>query len=328
MRYWKSVTTQRISAALLCLTALPLAACGTGQGSSNTSDTMTLGLPVPATTLASVYLADDENLWAKHGLKVKTVTFSGDAELAKAVLSGDVDVAIGSLTGPITADEANQDAKVFYGGFDMPAFAWYAVPGIRTVAQGKDKNWGVTSLGSSTDLLTSYAVSRAGLDPTKDIKIVQGGASAARLAATQAGQLQVNIFTEPQTIYAKKDGYNKILDLKDLVSTYPMHVAWANSSFLTGNPDRAKRFVATLSSAMTKTKQQPDVAAASVASHLKISKADAKASMAEWIDQLYPDGRLPSATAMNAFWKMSITGKSFPKRLPDSKWLDSQFLPR
>lgn len=328
MRYWKSAITRRISAVLLCATVLPLAACGAGQGASNTSDTITLGLPVPATTLAPVYLADDENLWAKHGLKVKTVTFSGDAELAKAVLAGDVDVAIGSLTGPLTADEAGQDAKVFYGGFDMPAFAWYAVPSIHTVAQGKGKNWGVTSLGSSTDLLTRYAVARAGLDPAKDIKIVQGGASAARLAATQAGQLQVNIFTEPQTLYAARDGYNKILDLGDLVDSYPMHVAWAKSSFLSGNPDRAKRFVATLSAAMTQTKQQPDTAAASIATHLKISKADARASMADWLNRLYPDGRLPSASAMDAFWKMSISGKSFPKRLPDSTWLDSRYLPR
>ncbi|KIF78410.1 hypothetical protein QR77_40900 [Streptomyces sp. 150FB] len=327
MRYRKSLLSKRLGAALLVLAALPLTSCG-GGGASNTSNTITLGLPVPATTLAPVYLADEENLWAKNGLKVKTVTFSGDAELAKAVLSGDVDVAIGSLSGSLTAIEAHQDAKVFYGGFDMPAFAWYAVPSIHSVGQGKGKNWGVTTLGSSTDLLTRYAVSHAGLDPSHDIKIIQGGASAARLAATQAGQLQVNVFTEPQTIYAARDGYNKILDLKDVVDSYPMHVAWAKSSFVNGNKDRAKRFVATLSAAMTKTKKQPDIAAASMAKKLKLSVPDAKASMAEWINQLYPDGRLPSDKAMNAFWNMGISGKSFTSKLPESKWLDTTFLPR
>jgi NitT/TauT family transport system substrate-binding protein len=313
---------------ITALIALLAGACAGGAGGSNNSNTITLGLPVEATTLAAVYLADDTNMWAQHGLTVKVVTFSGDAELAKAVLSGSVDVAIGSPSGPLTAVQAGQDAKAFYGGFDMPAFAWYAIPSIHTVAEGKGKAWGVTTLGSSTDLLTRYAAARAGLNPDTDIKVVQGGGSAPRLAAMQAGQLQANIFTEPQTVYAQRAGYNKILDLKDLVDSYPMHVAWAKSSFINGNPDRAKRFVDTLSAAMQKTKDDPDAAAGPVAKAVKISVDDAKASMREWIDQLYPDGRMPSAKAMDAFWDMAIQGKEFKARIPDSQWLDTRFLPK
>jgi NitT/TauT family transport system substrate-binding protein len=313
---------------IAALVILVTGACAGGAGgSSNTSDTITLGLPVEATTLAPVYLADAQNMWAQRGLTVTTVTFKGDAELTKAVLSGDVDVAIGSLTGPLTAVEAGQDAKVFYGGFDMPAFAWYAIPSIHSVAEGKGHNWGVTTLGSSTDLLTRYAATQAGLNPDADMEIIQGGASAARLAAMQAGQLQVNIFTQPQTVYAENAGYNKILDLADIVDSYPMHAAWGSASFLDGNPDRAKRFVDALRAAMQMTKDQPDVAAEAMAAKLKISTADAKASMGEWIDQLYPDGRMSTPEAMDAFWNMGLEGKLFAARIPDSEWLDPRFLP-
>jgi NitT/TauT family transport system substrate-binding protein len=311
-------------AALITLVA---SACvGGGGGSSNTGGTITLGLPVEATTLTPVYLAEAKNMWAEHGLNVTTVTFKGDAELAKAVLSGDVDVAIGSLTGPLTAAEAGQDVKVFYGGFDMPAFAWYAIPSVHSVAEGEGLNWGVTTLGSSTDLLTRYAATSAGLNPDTDMKIIQGGASAARLAAMQAGQLQVNIFTQPQTVYAEKAGYNKILDLADIVDGYPMHAAWG-TSFVDDDPDRAKRFVDALREAMQMTKDEPDVAAEVMAARLKISVEDAKASMSEWIDQLYPDGRMSSPEAMDAFWKMGLAGKLFEARIPDSEWLDTRFLP-
>jgi NitT/TauT family transport system substrate-binding protein len=308
------------------LVALLASACA-GSGAGNNTNTITLGLPVAATTLAPVYLADAQNLWAQHQLTVKVVTFKGDAELAKAVLSGDVDVAIGSLAGPLTAEDAGQDVKVFYGGFDMPAFAWYAVPDVHSVAEGKGKSWGVTTLGSSTDLLTRYAAAKAGLNPATDIKIIQGGGSAARLAAMQAGQLQVNIFTEPQTVFAEQAGYRKILDLKDVVDSYPMHVAWSKSSFVDGNADRAKRFVDALSAVMRMTKAQPDVAAQPMAKAVKISVADAKASMNEWIGQLYPDGRLPSAKAMDAFWQMGTQGQMFKSRIPDAKWLDTRFMP-
>lgn len=310
---------------IAALVTLVVSACG-GAGGSSTGDTITLGLPVEATTLTPVYLAEAKNLWAQQGLTVETVTFKGDAELAKAVLSGDVDVAIGSLTGPLTAVEAGQEVKVFYGGFDMPAFAWYATPDIHSVAEGKGHSWGVTTLGSSTDLLTRYAASSAGLNPDVDMKIIQGGASAARLAAMQAGQLQVNIFTQPQTVYAEKAGYNKILDLTDIVDSYPMHAAWG-TSFLDDDPDRAKRFVNVLRAAMQMTKDQPDVAADVMAARLKISAEDARASLDEWVDKLYPDGRMSSPEAMDAFWKMGIEGKLFEARVPDSEWLDPRFLP-
>src|ERR1700754_2450740 len=142
---WKTLRRTRLALPALALT-LVATACGSGGGASGGGDTITLGLPVQATTLAPVYLANDKNLWKEHGLTVKAVTFKGDAELAKAVLSGDVDVAVGSLTGPLTAEEAGQDVKVIYGGFDMTAFSWYAVPEIHSVSQGKGKNWGVTTI--------------------------------------------------------------------------------------------------------------------------------------------------------------------------------------
>ena len=312
---------------IVTLVMVVVGACGGGAGgSSNTGDTITLGLPVEATTLTPMYLADTKNIWAQHGLSVTTVTFKGDAELTKAVLSGDVDVAIGSLTGPLTATEAGQDVKVFYGGFDMPAFAWYSIPSIRSVAEGKGHSWGVTTLGSSTDLLTRYAASTAGLNPDVDMKIIQGGASAPRLAAMQAGQLQVNVFAPPQTVYAEKAGYNKILDLADIVDSYPMHAAWG-TTFLDDNPERAKRFVDALRAAMQMTKDQPDAAAEAMAARMKISTEDARACLDGWIDKLYPDGRMSSPEAMDAFWKMGIEGKLFKARIPEPEWLDPRFLP-
>jgi sulfonate transport system substrate-binding protein len=326
---WKTPSPRRISIALAALLlGFASAACGSSSAdSSGGEQTLTLGLPVPATTLSAAYLAVDKKLWQKQHLKIKTVTFKGDSELVKAVLSGDVDLALGSLVGPLTVADAGQQVRVFYGGFDMPAFAWYSVPSIHSVQEAKGKTWGVTTLGSSTDFLTRYALAKSGLNPKTDAKVVQGGSSAPRLAAMKAGQIQVNIFTQPQTVTATKLGYNKILDLKDIVAQYPMHVVWSTPKFLQKG-DEAKRFVAGLSAGMTLTKQQPDQAARSIAKANKIPMPDAKASIAQWVDQLYPDGRMPDAKSMTAFWQMGLAGGAFKHRIPDSQWLDTRFLPK
>lgn len=321
----------RLRTAIIGLIALlTAAACGSGGsgGSSGDDNTITLGLPIQAATLAPVYVASDKGLWKQHNLNVKIVTFKGDSELAKAVLSGDVDIAVSALSGPITSTEAGQDVRVFFGGFNMPAFAWYSVPSVHNVADGKGKNWGVTSIGSATDLLTRFAVARAGLNPDTDIKVVQGGGSAARLAAMKAGQLQANIFTEPQTVQAQQLGYNKILDLKDLVKDYPMHVSWAKGSFVKDNKDQTKRFVDALQAGMKMVKESPETGAQSVAKELKISQQDALASINEEIDNLQPDGRMASDKSLDTYWQMGLQGKVFKKRIPNSDWLDTEFLPK
>jgi NitT/TauT family transport system substrate-binding protein len=329
---WKTSSIRNL---LLGLTSVALvattSACGSpagdsAEGGSDSLQPITVGLPVEATTLTPLYVANAEKLWKKHGLEAKIITFKGDAELVKAVLSGDVDIAVGSLAGPLQADQAGQDVEVFYAGFNMPAFSWYAVPTVKSIEDGKGKNWGVTTHGSSTDLLTRYSMAKEGIDPEKDAKIIQGGASAARLAAMEAGQLQVNIFAEPQTIIAERKGYNKILDLKDVVNSYPMHVSWGTPNYIDSHAAQVEDFVAALREGMQFTKDQPDKAAQILSDTAKIELTDARASIDRWVDGLYPDGRMPDTESLDAFFQMGTDGGLFTQRAPEAEWLDTRYM--
>lgn len=299
-----------------------------GQGAEEETIAITVGLPVPANTLAPVYVAQAEGFLEDAGLDAEVVSFQGDADLVKAVLGGTVDVAVASLSGVITAANSGQDVKVFYGGFNMPAFSFYATEEIESVEEGASKNWGVTTFGSSTDLITRYALSEAGLDPDKDAHILQAGPSSARLAAMKAGSLDVNIFADPVTFQAEREGYNKILDLRDIVEDYPMHVVWGRGDFVKENPEIAERFVTALSESMKFTKENPEEAAKIMAAETKFEEADAIRSVENYLDYLYPDGRMVSDEGLDAFFEMSISGGLFDERPETSEWLDTEFLPQ
>lgn len=287
---------------------------------------ITIGLPLAATTFTAVYLAEAEEIWAKHGLEVELLTFKGDAPLVKAVLSGDVDIAIASLTGAINAKAAGQGVSVFYGGFNMPGFSWYSVPEIASIEDSKGSSWGVSTLGSSTDMLTRYAAAQSGLDPDDDIKIIQGGGSAARLAAMEAGQIQVNIFAAPFNVIAEEKGYNPILELSDVVDNYPMHVSWSQPEFLAEREDVAKNYVAALSEAMQLVHDDKALAAAALVDAMKLEPEQAELSIESWIDTLYPDGRMVDQKSLDAFWEMALEGGIFDAKVPQSEWLDDRFL--
>ncbi|WP_245306756.1 MULTISPECIES: ABC transporter substrate-binding protein [unclassified Rhizobium] len=113
-------------------------------------------------------------------------------------------------------------------------------PDVKSLAELKGKNLGVTGLGSSTNFLTLYMASKAGLSGG-DIVTVPAGAGATFIAAMQQDQIQAGMTTEPTISRLVKTGDARVLvDLRTvdttraaLGGTYPaaslyMETAWVD----------------------------------------------------------------------------------------------------
>src|SRR5579864_2514911 len=187
-------------ATLGLLLAVSLLSCSRAPGKEKTH--LNVGLVSTTATYLPLYVAVDEGLFAKEGLQVDLLNFRGGSDLIKALVAGSIDVGVVSLAEVTAGIDAGQPLKAFYGGFNVPAFSWYAIPSIKSIADAKGRRFGVTQYGSSTDFLTRYALVSNGLDPARDVQIVQGGDSPTRLAAMKAGQLDVNVLAAPDTFIA------------------------------------------------------------------------------------------------------------------------------
>ena len=92
-------------------------------------------------------------------------------------------------------------------------------PDIKGFGDLKGKNLGVTGLGSSTNFLTLYMASKAGLSGG-DIVTVPVGAGATFIAAMQQDQIQAGMTTEPTISRLVKTGEARVLvDLRTVEST-------------------------------------------------------------------------------------------------------------
>ncbi len=186
-----------------------------------------VGMSLNSSTFLPVYLAIDQGFFKKEGLDVELVTFTGGSELIKGVVSGSIDIGYSGLASLSLGIDAGQKMKVFYAGNNSPEFYWYAIPKIKSFAESKGKRIGITRFGSTTDFITRYALKSKGLDPVKDVQIVQAGASPARMAAMDKGQLDVSIFANPDNLIAEDKGYTLILRQKDLAEEFPMQDFYA-----------------------------------------------------------------------------------------------------
>lgn len=114
-------------------------------------------------------------------------------------------------------------------------------PEIKSFADMKGKSVGVTGLGSSTNFLTLYMASKAGLSPA-DVTPVPVGAGQTFIAAMQQDAIQAGMTTEPTISRMLKTGEATVLvDLRTLKGTeealggtYPaaslyMDAAWVDA---------------------------------------------------------------------------------------------------
>lgn len=130
-------------------------------------------------------------------------------------------------------------------------------PEIKSPADFKGKNLGVTGLGSSTNFLTLYMASKAGLAPG-DVVTIPVGAGATFIAAMQQDQIQAGMTTEPTiSRMLKTDEARILVDMRTveatraaLGGTYPAASFYMENSWIDGHKEEAQKlanaFVKTL----------------------------------------------------------------------------------
>src|SRR5262245_8266597 len=284
-----------------------------------------VGIISVTATYVPLYLAIDDGLFAKEGLQVDLLPFRGGSDLIKAVVAGSADVGVVSLAEVCSGIAAGLPLKAFYGGFNVPAFDGYAVRSIHSLAEARGKRFGVTQYGSSTDFLTRYALAANGLDPAKDVQIVQGGDSPTRLAAMQAGQIDVNIFAAPDSFVAAERGYTRILRQKDLAPDYPYHVFGAMEPFIASHPNTIRALLRGFVLGLREAKRDKARAIDALHSRIQMDPKYAGPTYDDLIDYLFEDGRLPTEKGLEAFFAMGIKAGRFTEPWPRERYWTGTF---
>ena len=222
-----------------------------------------VGLAVPSLSYLPCWVADQKGFLKEEGITdVKVLAFKGDADVLQALAGGTVDLSVSSVPGLVESIKSGQKFKAIWGGFNQPYFEWYALPKFKSIAATKGGRYAVTKYGALTDFLTRYAVRAAGLDPEKDIKILQLGGSPQSLAAMEAGQIEASILSAPNTYIAAEKGFVKLMSQKDYIAPdWPLHVVFAKEEYIAKNPNTIKAYLRAQGRAIDWIKANPEEAA-------------------------------------------------------------------
>jgi NitT/TauT family transport system substrate-binding protein len=153
------------------------------------------------------WVTHEAGFWKRSGLDLELILLSGGARMLPALISGSVDLILGSDTGVTLANL--QGADLVRIGVTMNSLGYSLVtqPTIRSIQDLKGK---VLGTGRGRD--ASYArvikiLSDNGLNPASDVKFLPVGETpTGRLQAIKSGLVHGAVFTPPLDLVAKRDG--------------------------------------------------------------------------------------------------------------------------
>jgi NitT/TauT family transport system substrate-binding protein len=189
----------------------------------------------------ALYTAVHRGFFKDEGLDLEIIFMP--ANLAStAVLNGDVDYN-GAVTGTIGAAVQGRPMKVLLFTVSKPLLFLMGQKNIKDVKQLKGKKIAGSSPGGSATLLANQALKQIGLEPGKDVSVLQmSGNAASRYAVLESGVVEASLLSAPENIIALEKGYNELLFLGDVVE-FPQNGFGTSEKRIRENPDEVYRMV-------------------------------------------------------------------------------------
>src|SRR5262245_41079556 len=178
------------------------------------------GYSAISATQIGFYAAKDLKIFEKHGLFVDPVYVAGGSRMAQAIIAGEFALALagGNI---VNVNLAGGDIVVIGGVVNVPSFYLFVQPSIKKQEDLKGKALGITRYGASTDVSLRAFLKKYGLEPDRDVKVLQMGGQPEILAGMQAGVIHGGILSSPGDFKARKVGYVMLANFAKEEMEYP-----------------------------------------------------------------------------------------------------------
>jgi NitT/TauT family transport system substrate-binding protein len=206
-------------------------------------------------------LAESLGYFKEQGLDVELLNESAGVDAENQLLAGAVQGVVGFYDHCVDLQAKGKFVQSLVQFSQAPGEVELVStkhPEIKSTADFKGKSLGVTGLGSSTNFLTLYMASKAGLQPG-DVVTIPVGAGATFIAAMQQDQIQAGMTTEPTiSRLLKTDEARILVDMRTvettraaLGGTYPAASLYMETAWINGHKEEAQK----LANAFVKTLQ-------------------------------------------------------------------------
>ena len=207
---------------------------------------------------AVLWIARDAGLFEKNGLRTDVAYIRSGSTMAQTLVSGEIQMS--QMGGPAMLAAGVAGMDVTFVAVALNTTPIVIMGTVSKMEELKGKSIGVTRYGSNTDISARFAIRKAGLQPEKDIALIQLEDYAGIMGGIASGRIAAGALADPFTDAAKKLGYKEIADLAAMGLEFPFVGIVAKKSFIKDNMDTVQRFVRAYVEAIAIYKNNRDLA--------------------------------------------------------------------
>jgi NitT/TauT family transport system substrate-binding protein len=210
-----------------------------------------LGLNTTNAAVAPAWVAQEQGLFAKHGIDAEIVLVPGGAaRVVASVLAGETPLVIISATAVVSAALGGADL-VYVGSYaNLLRFWMYARPEIATVSDLRGRQIAISGRGGINQRAVELTLARNGLDPEQDVTLISVGTMTDILTAMLAGAAAGGMVTPPGNFVADENGLRLLVDTTDYRLPTIMQGVVGSRAWLAEHEDLTRRALQSLAEAL------------------------------------------------------------------------------
>lgn len=190
-----------------------------------------------------IWVAKDAGYFAKNGLNVEPVNIRGGALITMGIMSGQLQFSGAGAESAVAARVEGGDIVLLACPVDSDPVYFITRPEIKSAAELKGKSTAVTRLGSTTHFYLRAAARHVGLDPEKDLTILQLGTGTETAAALENGRIAAAAITHRYALPFLQRGWPLLVDLSTTDLVYPSSCVASSRAFVKAEPKLVEDFL-------------------------------------------------------------------------------------
>jgi NitT/TauT family transport system substrate-binding protein len=234
-------------------------------------ESLVIAYPTTSSQFTPLWFARDVGLYEKYGLDGKLVFIQGGSVLIQAMLAGQAQASQNGIAETAVAILRGGDIRLL--GVTAKVFP-YTLIASKNVKSPKDLVGGrvaINRVGDVSAYGSQLALRKLGLNPDKDVTMMQVGGSPQRLAALQSGSVQAAAMDFMSGLRLAKLGFPVLVQLN---LNYPYLGPLVSGKFLRENPAGAEAFIKAFFEGIARFKRNRDEGVKALARYMKSNETD------------------------------------------------------
>jgi NitT/TauT family transport system substrate-binding protein len=234
---------------------------------------------------AVIWITKEGRLFEKNGLDVDVLYLESNL-VRTALIAGDIP--IGAMSGAAMAGPKLQGADLIavLGFQNFLPFRLVVRPEITSSADLKGKRVGVAGFGLVAERAARLVVAKLGLNPDKDVILLQTGGEATRLAALINGSIDATVLNPPIHKRAVEQGMRVMANMAEMGIPFQNSALVTTQRYVAKNPDVMRRVTRAFVEGIHLIRANPEVAKRAIAKYMRIKDQKELAEAYDILDSL------------------------------------------